>query len=190
MDGSLGHGKKVYSKSKDTIEETKIKDDWKDEQALFHGLQVIRIEADKSELEYLKPNIINALKDIFDLSNIDWNVCNMEAHKNIVKIICTYYEKDKQKGVMELAREFHLDRTTVRKYLKIGREIGWCTYDVNESLVIRDINKVLARNRTPNELTKKIVERYKSNMKPKEIAKLLNIDVCTLWRHLKKSCCA
>ena len=65
MDGELGHGKKVHPHSRRTPAETKLKDDWKDAQALLHGFTVIRIPSDKSELDYLRYNIVNSFKSYF-----------------------------------------------------------------------------------------------------------------------------
>ena len=51
-----------------------------------HNIIVIRIDCKKSEKDYIKNNIIDScLNDLFDLSNIDWDLCNKMGHKNLIK---------------------------------------------------------------------------------------------------------
>jgi len=132
MDGELGHGKKSFSKSKITIEATKEKDDWKDAQAEKHGVTVIRINSDRSSIEYLKNEILNSnLSKIFNLSLIDWLQCGEFASKSIIKTTCEYYESNKPMSFYKMAKYLNLDKSTIRKYVNIGIENGWCTKEIH-----------------------------------------------------------
>jgi len=185
IDGTLGHGKKIHARSNMTIEESLRIDEWKDEQANLNNFTVIRISADKSEIIYLKTNIIKALNDKFDLSNIDWQLCGEYALKNIIKEICEYYELNKSKGTSELVKKFKISNGTIIRYLKSGSEIGWCTYDANTSIKIGKNNSSQTIKNRSIELNKKVHEYYNNNMSIQEISDKLNIHLATVKRHLK-----
>lgn len=140
-DGSLGHGKFVYSKTYKTSQESLDKDKWKDNQAEKNGLKVIRIPSDVSTVKYMSNSIMNKLGNIFNLSNIDWNKCNEFAIKNKVKEVCEYYKNNNEITTTELAKLFNISRGTAYRYLKRGTEVGWCTYDAK-----REKTKIGIRN--------------------------------------------
>lgn len=135
MDGALGHGKNVFDSYKLTNEEIECKkikslnrDEYKDVLAIKHGYQVIRINSDISEIDYIKQNILNSnLNKYFDLSIIDWKMCDQDALKNVVKIICDYYKQHIDKSYEYVANKFYLSKCTVGRYLKRGLKVGWIT---------------------------------------------------------------
>jgi len=129
IDGPLGHGKHIHSRSSKTIEGTKKKDEWKDNKAKENGFAVLRINADESDINYMKQSISDVIGDIFDLSNIDWHSCNSNAQSNRVKEVCEYYESNKPVLIMDVMKRFGISDQTVRRYLKSGNELGWCKYD-------------------------------------------------------------
>lgn len=185
MDGELGHGKKTWRKH-DDISDTLYKDQWKDAQANAQGISVVRINADHSTVEYLQPQIQNALSSVFDLSNVNWCLCGELAVKNVVKVICQHYEQDKSIGVIALSRHFGMDKTTIRKYLVTGRKFGWCTYDEAESLYYREMNKVRSQNKRHAQLVEDVCDYYE-RCKPistSDIAKKYNLSTCTVYRCL------
>ena len=129
MDGGLGHGKKCWDHSKDTV--GLIKDEKKDSLAFEHDIQVLRIDATYSNLNYIKNSILN--NNIFvglfkdSINNIDWDDCNIYAQKSNVKKVCDYWENEGY-TVPKLAEMFHVSTQTIRNYLKNGHEIGFCDY--------------------------------------------------------------
>lgn len=137
MDGGLGHGKKTHSKSNKTVEETLDIDIYKDNKAKEHGIEVIRIDADESDMEYLKNEILESkLLDIFDLKNIDWLKCEEFALKNIVKEVCEYWKNKKyDETTIDLACIFKLNRATIIDYLKKGTKLKWCEYNAKEEMM-------------------------------------------------------
>ena len=135
MDGGIGHGKYVFPKSIRTIQETKDKDDWKDCQAKNNGYEVIRIESDFSNIEYLKANILNfVLSKYFSFDNLGWAEIDKKSAKNIVKEICSFYN-DKQGSVKQLSSHFNISISTVRKYLKKGNSFGWINNSIKQKSV-------------------------------------------------------
>ena len=130
-DGKLGHGKTKYKSLKQDID-GKQRDEKKDKLANEHNIVVIRIDCIKSEREYIKTSILSSvLNDMFDLSNIDWVMCDIQAQKNIVKEICEFYNQHPNMYIRDIAKIFSVHPITVGKRLKQGNEFGWCKYDKN-----------------------------------------------------------
>ena len=134
-DGGLNHkGGIVHGKSKKPLEYYIEVDRWKDEQHLLHGLETTRIDCFKSDMKYIKNNILNSeLNKIFDLSKIDWLKCEEFTMKNLVKEVCDYWNDKKDwETTIDLEKIFKLSGVTIRRYLKKGTELGWCIYDAKE----------------------------------------------------------
>ncbi len=128
MDG--GWHKKDNSLSGKTKEESIAIDEYKDLKAKENGIEVIRIDCKKSNIEYIKGNILKSnIIDLFDLSNINWNKCEEFALSNRVKIACEYKKNNPNMTSSEIGRIMNLHCRTIAKYLKKGTELGWCEYD-------------------------------------------------------------
>ena len=124
-DGAQHYQKNKFGKWKP--DEVQERDKIKNELATNHNIKMIRIDCQKSEANYIKEKILcSELSSIFDLSNIDWDLCNREALNSLVKQVCDLY-KDGYRNI-DIVNELQLDRHTVTKYLKIGSELGWCRY--------------------------------------------------------------
>jgi hypothetical protein len=89
----------------------------------------IVIDARKSEIEYIKKSILESrLSQIFDLNKIDWQDCYEKSLKSLVKVVCDLYSKDAL-NVPMISEKLKLGKTTVRRYLRRGELLGWCSYD-------------------------------------------------------------
>lgn len=121
--------------SNQTKEESKTIDNFKENLAREHGIEIIRIDCQESNLDYIKNNkkgILNSrLNDIFDLSKIDWLQCHKFACSSLVKQACDYWNLNKY-TTTEIGNMLKLDRSTIVKYLKQGNEINWCKYNARE----------------------------------------------------------
>lgn len=132
MDG--GFHKKYNSLSGQTVEESKEIDNWKDEQAIKHGVKIIRIDCDYIDMEHrfecIKNSILNSeLINIYDFSKINWDEVNKFAIKNLVKDVCEYYEQHKNDMMlMDIAKHFNIGANTLTRYIKQGNKFGWCEY--------------------------------------------------------------
>ena len=126
MDGFLHY--KESSLTKQTLNERQIIDTIKTNLAIEHGIHVIRINCLLPNCDYIKNNILNSeLSLMFDLSNINWSLCDMVGQKSIVKEACDLY----MSGVTTLqhiGNILQVHRATVREYLKRGEKLGWCNY--------------------------------------------------------------
>ena len=138
VDGGLGHeGGKTHGCSKKSLEHYVEIDKWKDEQHLLHGLKTIRIDCFKSNIEYIRENILKSeLNKIFDLSKIDWLKCEEFAiNSNKVKEVCDYWNNKKSlETTKDLAKFFELSNVTIINYLKKGSKLGLCEYDPKEEM--------------------------------------------------------
>jgi hypothetical protein len=147
MDGGLGHGKGNY-KNNMTAEESQTIDDYKDEQAKLHGIEVIRIDCDYKhfdKFEYIKQNIITKIKNIIDLSNIDWNKCQEFACSNLVKMACEYKKNNPELTTTQIGKIMNRNPHTIWSWLKQGAGI-WCDYNPNEEK-LKNFLKQKVRNK-------------------------------------------
>ena len=114
--------------------DVQIIDKIKTELANQNGIKVIRIDCQKSDCDYIKANILSSeLSLVFDLSNINWDLCNRTSHKSLLKQACDLYKSGIIK-LTDIADILHVHTTTVRNYLKTGTKYGWCNYDVKQSI--------------------------------------------------------
>lgn len=133
MDGGLGHGNRNYGKSSEKIiEQSKELDNYKDELANEHNIEVIRINSDYykavNRFEHIKNNVIHSkLNELFNLSKVDWTKCEEFGCKNLMKLVCDYWNKDNDISYVE--KETNLGRNTITRYLKSGTKLGICFYN-------------------------------------------------------------
>lgn len=134
MDGELGHGNKNKLNGQ-SAEESKEIDDYKDSLAKERDIEIIRINCEHSDLEYIRNNIIySRLAEIINLSEVDWLKCYEFACNNLVKVVCGYWNNGIRSASL-ISKQIHIiSRKTVTKYLKQGAELGWCDYDPKEAL--------------------------------------------------------
>ena len=126
MDGDFHF--KEQQVSRNTLEQVQARDRLKDELAFEHDIHMIRIECIKSDMEYIRANILKSeLNRIFDLSNIDWNLCDQKAQKNILKEACKLYASNSY-TLKEIGKILQVHPATVSKYLVKGAKFGWCDY--------------------------------------------------------------
>ena len=136
MDGGAGHGNRMFNSKERDIDGAQ-RDKIKDRLAAEHGIEVIRIDCnyqDDDRCQYIKRNILcSKLNNMFNLSNIDWDLCNMNAQKNLVKEVCDIYMSGVH-NLIDIGKILKLHRLTISRYLKRGVEFGWCDYDAKKSL--------------------------------------------------------
>lgn len=126
FDGGLGHGKNLYKNSNLTIEDTIENDKKKDKLAEDKDIQLIRIDTSISDSDYISSKILESeLKNIFDFSNVDFKSCDKFACGNLIKSVCLDYE-NRTMNYSDLREKYGLSVSTIRKYIKHGKNIGWC----------------------------------------------------------------
>ena len=172
MDG--GWHKKDNKLSGQTKEESKIIDDYKDRLAFEHDIEVIRIDCENIDLEYIKNNILNSkLAGLFDFNNIDWLKCHEFACGSLVKLVCDLWEKLIH-NTLKIAEDVKISRYTTIKYLKQGAKLGWCNYDPKEEL----LNNYIKQSKKVICLTTKDVFKSVSDASRKYNIKTRGISFC------------
>lgn len=127
MDGAF-HYVEITASSK-SLQERQAVDAIKNLLANQNGVDVIRIDCLYSDSNYIKNNILKSkLSDIFDLSNINWLLCDKMAQSSLVKRACDMYMNETS-NIKEIGLRLHLSVVTVRNYLHRGTKLGWCNYD-------------------------------------------------------------
>lgn len=117
------------SNTRQSLAERQAIDLLKNDLAIRHDINIFRIDCLVSDSNYIRQNILNSeLIKIFDLSHIDWDLCNLKAQSNLVKEACASYTSG-QTNLKNIAKEMHLHEDTIRSYLKKGHNLGWCDYD-------------------------------------------------------------
>lgn len=131
MDGLFHY--KDFSCSKLSLDECKEIDKIKNEYAKQHNISVIRIDCKKSNCEYIKQSILQSeLNNIFDLSSIDWDLCDSIANKSFVKEVGHLYSS----GIHDLNKIkdiLHIGISSVQKYVQLAAKFGLCDYTVKRS---------------------------------------------------------
>lgn len=116
-----------------TMKESEKIDNYKDKLAIKHNIEVIRIDCNykgKDRFEYIKNNILSSmLKEIFNLTKIDWNKCNEFALSNLVKVACEYKRNNPKLTTTQIGKYMNLSQTCINRYLREGSKLGWCKYN-------------------------------------------------------------
>lgn len=139
MDGALHYeGGVLRGKS---LEERQAVDKIKTDDAIKNGVNIVRIDCNISDAEYISQNILKSeLSQIFDLQNIDWDICDRKAQSNNVLIACNMY-RNGEYSIQKIARALRVSDFTARGYLRQGGKLGLCDYNSKLSLerfIVRD----------------------------------------------------
>lgn len=111
-----------------TLEETRNIDKYKEDKARENGIEVIRIDSIKSNMDYIKNNILQSkLSNILFLNEIDWLKCHIFSLSSRVRETSDYWNKGY--NVTQITNIMKLGRTTINKYLKQATKLNWCKYD-------------------------------------------------------------
>lgn len=129
VDGGIGHGHR-YSFGKSSMSELIAVDKYKEEQALQHNLNVVRINAHPSTYEVLVDSIKENLDCYFDLSKVNFLKCDEFGSINLIKEICLQWNDIN--NLQYFIDTYKLSDVTIRRYLKKGTKLGWCHYSSEE----------------------------------------------------------
>lgn len=160
------HGMQHYKEvtfNKLSLREEQENDRFKYETAIKNKVtNYIIIDARKSELEFIKNNIITTLGTVVDLERIDWKEVENFATKNFVKEVCNHYKTTKM-PISELSIFFKTSQSAITQYLHRGTKLGWCNYEPErgsekESVIIIEGNVFKFKSR--REAVNYIKEKY------------------------------
>ena len=145
MDGGFHYEDTKYAKT--SLQDQQIIDNIKDELASRQELKVIRINCNYGKVtddrfSYIRNSILNSeLKNIFDLSAVDFIKADMESNKSDILLAGKLYNKNL--SINEIAENLKVGIKTVRKYLKSATKMGICNYNAeyNQSKYIKAYNE-------------------------------------------------
>lgn len=168
-------GEQHFKESSDfkmTLKEIKERDMTKSNIAKENNCILIRIDAQKSKKDYICSQIKNSLlSELFDLKNIDWEKCDIDATSNLAKEVCIYAEKTMPDNYKDICKNFNICSDTARAYLKQGIKYGWCSKQVIEKITVPKRVNVYNKNNSllytfdgiqkcSNEMSKLCNEKY------------------------------
>lgn len=138
MDGGLGHGNSTFYNKKD--DNGKIIDNYKDDIAKQYNYIIIRIDCNYKDIltrfAYVQNNILNSmLNDILILDDINWDECDKFAEISILVKVSTLWNNN-VRSYDKLKNELHINRESIRKYLKKCSEIKLIKESYEEVLLI------------------------------------------------------
>lgn len=125
------HGGQHYEEGnqfKKTLEEEQANDRYKKHLAKLNRIKrYYQVDCRKSELEYIKNNIIKSLGHLFDLSKVDWELAYIKSQKSK----CIEAWELWNSGIhstTKIGKILDLNCVTISTYLKKGKELGKCNY--------------------------------------------------------------
>lgn len=119
----------------------KNNDSIKDKLAEQNNIRLIRVAIDYSNISnrssLMKSALINNLSNYFDLRSVDWKKCNeISISSKIINVIDLYNQMDhkqtRQKIISVISNMTGLCSDTIRKYLKIGHDLGICDFPIRK----------------------------------------------------------
>lgn len=111
-----------------TKEEVHAIDVEKNKLAEDNGVHMIRIDCSTSTMEHIKKSILHSeLKDLFDLSVVDWIKCEEYAVNSILIKVCELWKE--HCSVSQICEMIKCNRSTVWRYVNRGKELNLCDYD-------------------------------------------------------------
>ena len=118
-------GEQHYQDAWQTLSEQENNDELKEKLAADNGLIYIAINCKKLDSNLIKQYMNDSvLFELFKMTEEDWRVILEESEKNITKEICNY-NNNVTHIFKDICQEFHINKTTLRRYVKRGVEIGW-----------------------------------------------------------------
>lgn len=128
------HGAQHYEEASEwskwnPLKDVRENDNYKRTLAKANGIaNYIEIDCRKSQGSWIKKSIMNSnLPFLFSFSeeDIDWSAIEIRSTKNKVKEICEYKSSNQDVTLSELSTIFGYSKSTISKYLKIGKEYNW-----------------------------------------------------------------
>lgn len=131
-----------------TVEEEQENDRFKKEIALKNDIKhYIELDCRYSNLRWIKNSITNSeLPNLIDLNNINWKECLKNIMSSLAKKACELYNTTND--IEYISFLMKINRNTILKYIKIGTQLGWCNYNIENSNRIKS-KKIIEAKRKP-----------------------------------------
>jgi very-short-patch-repair endonuclease len=114
---------------------SKYIDSEKDRLAKENNIEMIRIDCEKSDFEFIKNNIYNSkLNEILELDKVDWKEVESKCLNSRVKIVCDYKKENPNITAKQISNITKVGYRTVKRYLTIGTKLNLCNYNYKEEI--------------------------------------------------------
>lgn len=126
------HYKNKFSFSrKETLREEQQNDLYKMNIAKENGIKnYIQLDCSESKMEYIINSIYKSkIIYLLDTNTVNFKECEKYARNSILFEICEFWNNMDIKNTATIFNYFIYDSNTIRRYLKIGKNIGLCDYD-------------------------------------------------------------
>jgi len=148
------HGEQHYSNKTrwiNNVEKQIDNDNYKKNLAMSNGIKhYIELDCRQSSCDYIKKSIVNSeLNELFNLSIIDWEKCDLESqNSNVIKVVNLW--NNGIKSVSDISNVMKLHRQTITRYLKRMAKLGLCDYDGKEQMRLSAAKNREYKNRVKN----------------------------------------
>lgn len=177
------HGLQHYGKTFErlggrTLKEEQMNDKLKEKLAYKNGIKkYIVIDARLSDLNFIKENIIKSqLIELLDLHSVDWNDICKTSLDSLVEKVWNMRFKNPYMTTSEIEKVVKINRDTVRKWLKLGNDLGKCSYDAE-----KEASYIIERNGNSCKKTV-IVYKDETNLGEYESASFIQANSIELFK--------
>lgn len=131
-----------YSEPNRTLEEEQFNDKYKEQLAILNGIEhYVQLDCRESTCEYISKSIVNSiLAEIFDLSVIEWEHCDVYALNSLAIKIADLWNSGYNTN--EICDNLRISQPSVLKYLKKMTKLGLCSFDSQEVHIKANIEKL------------------------------------------------
>lgn len=155
-------------------------DSEKDRLANENGYKLIRIDASKSDMDFIKENILNSeLSSLYDLNLVNWSKCLEYSLGNRIKEIAEFRKNNMNLPMSEIAKNFNVSVDSMNIYMNKAHQLGWINYDkkLEQDIVCKYYGRCPIKH--PIKITTENGEtfHFKSKTDAKEYFKELRIKI-------------
>lgn len=131
-----------------TLEDRQRIDQEKYEMAIKNGITYyVQLDCRYSDKDWITNSIEHSiLADLFDLSKVDYDKCDLFATKNLAKTVCDYRHNNPDVLDVDIADHFNIGIAATRAYLLKGNKLGWCEYNRQMERCRKGIKSIHKRN--------------------------------------------
>lgn len=181
MDGSFHYMKRYGDTDVDVINN----DIEKDRLCSQHNIKIIRVNCDynhvRNRFSYIKDNIIKELSDYFDLSDVDWDKCDVSAMSTIMPEVVDFYNNNPKFGLQDIANHFGICKDVVYRYLHAGEKLDMCTYVRSDPKRKKDSRPVAMYDMSGN-----IIGIFKSTKAVENAFPECNLNHKSMWTYCRE----
>lgn len=92
------------------------------------------IEISNRNIEMFSENVkASGLLKLLNIESVNWDEISLKSVSSLIIDVCKTYDKNPNYSTGDIVEQFKLSDVTIRRYLKLGNELGICSYSKNTS---------------------------------------------------------